>query len=117
MNDKFGKMWQARPIGDSVKLMPLDNSLNQDTHESVHRHVIMSHSGCKYGEKDPRIFLLATPKEGASAYTRVWDPVNDVAPPSERIIQDINKAVMAMKTIHEAKGVFVPGLAGGRLCV
>ena len=75
----------------------------------------MSHSSCKYGEKDPRIFLLATPKEGASAYTRVWDPVNGVPPPSEWIVQDINKAVVAMEKIHEAKGVFVPELAGGHV--
>jgi len=115
LNDKFGKRWQACPIGDSAELMPLDNLLNQETLESVRRHVIMSHSGYKYGEKDPRVFSLATLKEGASAYKRVWNPVNDVAPPSERIVQDINKAAVAMKTIHEAKGVFVRGLAGGRV--
>ena len=115
LNDEFGKRWMACPIGDSAELMPLDNSLNNDTHEQVRRHMIMSHSGCKYGEKDPRMFSLATPKEGASAYKRVWDPVNGVAPPSKRIVQDINKVVVAMKKIHEVKGVFVPGLAGGRV--
>ena len=39
LNDAFGKRWWARPVGDSPELMPLDNSLNQDIHESVRRLV------------------------------------------------------------------------------
>ena len=97
LNDKFVKIWQARQIGDSAELMPLDNSLNQDAHELVHRHVIMPYSGCKYGEKDLHMFSLAITKEGASAYKCVWGPVNGVAPSSKHIVQDINKAVVAME--------------------
>ena len=41
LNDAFGKRWWARPIGDSPELMPLDNSLNQDIHESVRRYVVI----------------------------------------------------------------------------
>ena len=42
LNDAFGKRWWARPVGDSPELMPLDNSLNQDIHESVRRLVVAS---------------------------------------------------------------------------
>ena len=64
--------------------------------------------------KDPRLFSLSTPKEGVSAYKRVFDPKDGVAPTSKRIVQDIHKVVNALAVIHREKGVFVPGLAGGR---
>ena len=38
-----------------------------------------------------------------------------VIPRPEQIVQDVRKAVRAMKTIHDAKGAFVPSLAGGRV--
>ena len=46
---------------------------------------------------------------------RIFHPETDVSPPSHRIIQDVDKTVTALKKIHEAKGAFVPGLAGGRI--
>ena len=42
LNDAFGKRWWARPVGDLPELMPLDNSLNKDIHESVRRLVVAS---------------------------------------------------------------------------
>ena len=58
---------------------------------------------------------MATPKLGASAYKRVFHPDTGVCPRPDRIIQDVHKVVHACKEIYKAKGVFVPGLAGGRV--
>ena len=68
-----------------------------------------------FDPKDPRIFTLASPKLGASAYKRVFDPVQGVCPRPDRIVQDMHKVVHACKEIYKARGVFVPGLAGGRV--
>lgn len=38
-----------------------------------------------------------------------------VSPRSQQIDQDVDKAIYALSTIHGAKGVFVQGLAGGRV--
>jgi hypothetical protein len=46
---------------------------------------------------------------------RVFDPVDGVAPTSKRIIQDIDKTIDAMQEILTQRGVYVPGLAGGRV--
>jgi hypothetical protein len=62
LNDKFGKRWMGRLIGNSPELMPLDNSCNQDVHESVRRHVVMSLSVCgNVADNDPRRFSTSTP--------------------------------------------------------
>jgi hypothetical protein len=68
-----------------------------------------------FDSKDPRLFSMATPKMGASAYKRVFDPTNGVCPRPKRIVQDVHKVVHACKEIYKVKGVFVPGLAGGRV--
>ena len=110
LNDQF-KRFKGRPIGNSPEMMPLDNCLNKDLHEAVSRHILMSRASA-IKKDDPRIFSLKTPKQGASSYTRIWNPTNGgVAPPSNRIIQDIKKVVAAMKQIGAAKGAFVPNLA------
>ena len=67
-----------------------------------------------FDPKDPRIFTMATPKLGASAYKRVFDPDNGVCPRPDRIVQDVHKVVHALKEIFKARGVFVPGLADQR---
>ena len=43
------------------------------------------------------------------------DPVDGVTPKPKRIVQDIKRAISAMTTITKHRGVFVPGLAGGRV--
>ncbi|KAL7534623.1 hypothetical protein ACHAXR_006003 [Thalassiosira sp. AJA248-18] len=109
LNDEFAR-FKGRPIGNSPEMMPLDNCLNKDLHECVSRHVLMSRAAT-LSKDDPRIFSMATPKQGELAYKRVWCPTTGVAPPSKRIIQDIMKVVGAMKQIHAQKGAFVPNLA------
>lgn len=81
---------------------------------SVRRHI-----ACCLGinldtDNDERMFSSSTPKELQSAYLRVTDPAEGVAPTSDRIVQDIKKVVDSMIVIYNKKGVFVPGLAGGR---
>ena len=95
--------------------MPLDSSLNKDIHQSARLHVVMSRSGVEYGDKDPRLFSLATPKEVPRTYTRIFHAETGVVPKPDRIVHDVKKAVRAMAIIHGAKGAFVPGLAGGRV--
>ena len=75
----------------------------------------MSRSGAAHGCRDTRLFSFATPKEVARTCRRVFDPVDGVAPKPKRIVQDVKRAISAMKTIHEHRGAFVPGLAGGRV--
>ena len=58
---------------------------------------------------------MATPKLGASAYKHVFDPENGICPKPDHIVQDVHKVVHALKEIYKAKGVFVPGLTGGRV--
>ena len=111
LNDEF-VYFKGKPVGNSPEMMPLDNCLNKDIHESVSRHVLMSRaSGGSLNKDDVRFFSLATPKNAAHAYRRIWDPTTGVAPPSKRIIQDINKVQDAMVQIHKQKGAFVPNLA------
>ena len=57
---------------------------------------------------------MATPKLGASAYRRIFDPDDGVCPRPDRIIQDVHKVVHACKEIHKVRGVYVSSLAGGR---
>ena len=113
LNDHFGPKWWRRPIGNSPELMPLDNSLNQDVHESGRRHTLMSLTIRDRDNKDDRLITMTTPKETARSYKRIFDPTTGVAPKSERILQDVNKVVHALQVIYEAEGVYVPGLAGG----
>ncbi|KAL7554754.1 hypothetical protein ACHAWF_018297 [Thalassiosira exigua] len=116
LNDKY-KKFKGRPIGNSPEMMPLDNCLNKDWHESVARHAIMSQSAARSAGIDKRsvegrkLFSIATPAEAVKAYERIWDPETGVAPRPSRIVDDIKKVVDAMKQIHKQKGAFVPDLA------
>ncbi len=108
---KFG----GRPPGNSPELMPLDTSLNQDIHKSAKKHNLLSMAICTHGVSDDRLFSLATMKEVARCYKRILDPIAGVVPTSEHILQDTNKAISALQVIFEAEGVYVPGLADGRM--
>ena len=112
LNKGFGGgRFDLRTPGNSPELMPLDNSLNQDIHVAVNRHVVLSN--LSKVENDERTFSLRTPKQIACAYARVFDQKNGIAPTSKRILQDIEKTFNAMQVILTNRGVYVPGLAGG----
>jgi hypothetical protein len=112
LNDSFGPRWKQRPIGNSPELMPLDNLLNQDVHESIRKHTVMSLTFCTEWKNDS-LFSMAMPKNALRAYGRIFDPTTGMAPKPERIVQDEKKIMNALQVIFDAKGVYVPGLAGG----
>ena len=115
LNDMYGSRWAGRLVGNSPEVMPLDTSLFQDVKEAVRKHVAMSLTIRKPGIKDNRLFLTSTPKEAWHAYSRVFDPLSGVAPTPKRIVQDIYRVKDAWWGIFKAEGVYVPGLAGGRI--
>ncbi len=94
--------------------MPWDACLNKDVHESVRRHCVLSRATLRRQGKrdDPRMFSMATPAEGSSAYRRILDADNRYGAPSpKRIAQDIDGVFKAIKIVIEWKGRYVPGLA------
>ena len=95
--------------------MSLDNCLNKDVHELVAQHVMLSraYTTDEMYKNDPRIFSLTTPAKNVSnTYRRVWnESEGGVGPSSKRIVQDINKAVDAIKLFAKHEGAFVPGIA------
>lgn len=93
--------------------MPLDNSFNQDLHESVCQHTSLSLIVQKLVMADNQLFLMATPKETSSAYLHVFHPLTGVSPTSKQIMQDVMKVRDALNSINKGKGVCIPGLAGG----
>jgi hypothetical protein len=93
--------------------MPLDTSLNLDIHKSAKEHNLLSMAICTHGVADNCLFSMATPKEAARCYKHILDLITGVVPTSERILQDVNKAINAVQAIFEAEGVYVPGLADG----
>eukprot|EP00984_Skeletonema_dohrnii_P020196 scaffold9773_cov131-Skeletonema_dohrnii-CCMP3373.AAC.1 len=119
LNDNVGNgTWKIRPPGNRAEFMPLDNSLNQDLHINVNRHSILSRIVVAKNlapNDHSSLFNLRTPKQLCSAYTRLFHPETGVTPRPDRIVNDIDKAVRAMKVVFEEKGVYVPGLAGGRI--
>ena len=90
--------------------MPLDNTLNKDTKESVARAVVISKALCS-DAGDARVFAMTTPKEGSRAYNRIFDPVTGVAPTPSRIVEDIDRVFASKRVVFKARGAHVPGLA------
>jgi len=91
-----GTDFACRPPGNSPELMPLDNNLNKDLHDAVGDHV----------RKCSAKFSRSTWQRQTEAYLRVWE----VAPPSKRIIEDVDKVFAALPIIYQAKGVTTQGL-------
>ena len=109
-----GTVYAHRPPGNSPELMPLDNNLNKDLHDAVDAHV----RDCKdmedtednmvdfMGKKIFRKFSRATPERQTQAYLRVWE----MFPPSKRIMEDVDKVLLALPIIQEARGTTVQGI-------
>lgn len=62
LNDNIGACWSGRPVGNSQELMPLDNSLNKDIHESFQRHTSLSLIIHKTDVSYAHLFSMVTPK-------------------------------------------------------
>ena len=93
--------------------MPLDNSCNNNVHESGRLHVVCSRSGVKYMSKDQHLLSFATPNEVSCVYRWIFHSETGVPLWPEIIVQDVHKAIRAMGVIMETKGAYVPGLVGG----
>jgi hypothetical protein len=105
-NQDLKKFWD-RPIGNSPEMMPWDCSLNRDVNIGADRHIVAT---VDLDETDPKKFSLSTPVRGTHAYLRVLHPETGGIPTSGRIVQDIEKVLPSMKTIHEHEGEVVEGL-------
>ena len=106
-NEKVNTRYSGRPVGNCMELMPLDNSLFRDTRTSTDLHVMLT---CMLPRNDPRRFSKSTPKEITQMIERIWDPVEGVSPPSNRIIQDIQQLKENIKLVVEADGAIVLGV-------
>ena len=84
-SDPVLKCYIGRLSRNSLELCNLDSCLNKYLHKSVDCHVWYKKSLHKL---DPKKFSIETPKKGTSAYLWIFDPIDDVAPSSERIISN-----------------------------
>ena len=75
-------------VGNQAEAMSLDNSLFADTLQALDLMVVLSHALCD-DKDDERLFSMTTPKLGSHALDRIFDPVDGVAPTSDRIVDDI----------------------------
>ena len=105
-----GSVYADQPVGDLPEMMPLDLSLFEDLHTGIHHHMTRT---TLLPNDDPKKFSLATPKECAQAYTRIFQPSNDLnvgIPCSRRILEDCKKFITNCEEVRKARGVVVPGL-------
>ena len=87
--------YSGRPVGNTPKFMPLDNSLNRDILHSVRFHCVLSRfvlDGEGTDEEESNMhFSFSTPKEIAQGMKRIWE--SKMGTPSlARIIQDVDLA-------------------------
>ena len=97
-----GTPYYGRPVGNSPKFMPLDNSLNRDILHSLRFHCVLSRfvldgEGTDEEERNMR-FSLSTPKEIARGLKGIWESKMGT-PSSARIIQDVDLALKALEIV------------------
>ena len=101
-------------VGNSPKFMPLNNSLNREIlhslcFHSVLRCYILDGEGTDNKERIMR-FSYSTPREIAWGLKRVWDSKIGGMPSSERIVDDIYRALEALLIVFRANGAAVEGI-------
>ena len=106
--------YAGRPVGNSPKFMPLDNSLNRDILQSFRFHCVLIHSivdGEEITEEERKLcFSFSTPREIARGLKLIWDSKMGT-PCFERIIQDVHMALKALEILYRENGAAVEGLA------
>ena len=85
-------------MGDSPELMPLDSSLFNDLIEGVALHVV----GSTTLEKGKR-YSMGLPNDAWRTMCEVWEK----APSSARVIQDVDRFLVALRKIIAAEGCYV----------
>ena len=61
-----------------------------------------------YQKLDPKRFSIATRKKGTSAYLRIFDTIDGIAPSIECIIYNTYDLLTSIKYIVEAEGCIIP---------
>lgn len=98
-----GSFRDQYPPGNNPTLMPWDVALNQDLHDGVNRHCLLTSN---LEEEDESKFSITTPKRGTSAYLRVLEGV----PKPNRIARDMGMFVETLLVMYEHKGALVHGI-------
>ena len=106
--------YSGRPVCNSPKFMPLDNSLNRDNLLSLRFHYVLScfvldGEGTVKEERNMR-FRFSKLKEIARGLKRIWESKIGT-PSSARMIQDVDLALKALEIVYRANGAAVEGLA------
>ena len=105
--------YAGRPVGNSPKFSPLDNSLNREILHSLRFHCVLSpffldRAGTEKEERNMR-FNFSTPKEITRGLKRKWESKMGT-PSSVRIIQDVDLALKALDIFYRTNGAAVEGL-------
>ena len=103
-----GTRYHGRPVGNSPKFMPLDNSLNTDVTQAHDMHVSVT---IHLPKDDPMKLSNCTPQTISRRIKHIVESVDHGCPSSSRIIQCCNKALDTMFAVYNAEGGIVPGLA------
>ena len=109
-----GTPYVGRPVGNSPKFMPLDNSLNRDILHCLRFHCVLSRfvldrEGTDEEERNKR-FSFSTPREISRGMKRIWDSKMGT-PSSAQMIEDVDLALKAVEIVYLAHGASVEGLA------
>jgi hypothetical protein len=85
-------------MGDSPELMPLDSSLFNDLIEGIGSNV------CATGAMERGMgYSMGTPNDAWKAMTAVWK----TTPSSARIVEDVDRFLIALERIIEEEGAYV----------
>ena len=108
-----GTPYAGRPVCNSPKFMPLDNSLNRYILHYLRFHCVLSRfvldgEGTDEEESNMR-FSFSTPREIARGMKRIWDSKMGT-PSSARIIQDVNLELKALEIVYCENGAAVEGM-------
>mmetsp|Transcript_75509 Transcript_75509/g.125910 ORF Transcript_75509/g.125910 Transcript_75509/m.125910 type:complete len:157 (-) Transcript_75509:111-581(-) len=102
-----GTRYEEVLVGDRPEVCPLDSNLFSDHAYGMKQHVAIT---CNLPHNDENKFKMGTPSEVDSTMERTWE----VAPTSERIVQDIQRFPKALDAIIAAEGAKVPELDNRR---
>ena len=103
-----GTIYAARTVGCRPEFQVLDYHLNEDSHNGVDDHCIITRH---LSDDDPLKFSTRTPKQMLSAYLRIWDTKlgTNGCPSAKRIEEDINRLVdETYLRVVQLRGISLP---------
>eukprot|EP01050_Picozoa_sp_SAG11_P017372 SAG11_NODE_2500_length_3282_cov_3.538800_1_plen_631_part_00 len=102
-NESLTEYYKEKLFGDSPEMMPLDSSLFNDLIEAIGKNVCAT-----VGLDAKERHSMSTPDEAWQTMCAVWQTADAVS--SGRIIQDIDRVLVAIERIIEADGAYVEEL-------